>query len=167
MEVRGLEKKFLKNLCIRTLLWSVGTEDKEGSKVLWFCTSCDAAWCAFCGNQLPVVQNKNDRNQTHLYCDGQQKFKIYKAMVELEDACKIYTEGRQVTCCFFLHLPISCPKSGQLSCQKAMICRFSAVIISKVLTTVQIFALPNSKLLQHLNLLYPTFIDILRFGRRS
>jgi hypothetical protein len=73
-------------------------EKKEGSKV-FLCTSCDAAWCAFCGGQLPVIQEEhtgsgnNNDNRMHADCSGQEKFLLFKCMVELKDACQIYTQG--------------------------------------------------------------------------
>ncbi|KAH9562737.1 hypothetical protein CY35_05G087400 [Sphagnum magellanicum] len=86
----------------------VSAEEKtlEGSNEVqfWLCTSCDAAWCAFCGVQLPattIQQNKLGgkdfpHQMYHADCSGRQKFLLYKFMLELEDARKIYTQGRQV-----------------------------------------------------------------------
>ncbi len=36
--------------------------------------------------------NNND-NRMHADCSGQEKFLLFKCMVELKDACQIYTQG--------------------------------------------------------------------------
>jgi hypothetical protein len=79
-------------LCLHSGGYSV-----EGSKVFWSCTSCDAVWCAFCGKHMPAARSKSDRNKMHMQCKGQWKFMVYKCMVDLEEACRILTQGRQVT----------------------------------------------------------------------
>ncbi|XP_024395167.1 uncharacterized protein [Physcomitrium patens] len=70
---------------------------EEGSRVFWLCTSCDSAWCAFCGKQMPVSRIKSDPNKLHTHCTGKWRFMVYKCMVELEEACKILSRGKQDT----------------------------------------------------------------------
>jgi hypothetical protein len=80
------------------------TLEESNEVQFWLCTSCDAAWCAFCGVQLPgttIQQSKlrgkdSPHRMYHADCSGRQKFLLYKFMLELEDARKIYTQGRQV-----------------------------------------------------------------------
>lgn len=91
---------------LRICLHSVGYSE-EGSKVFWSCTSCEAVWCAFCGKHIPVSRSKSDRNKIHMGCKGQWKFMVYRCMVELEEACRIFKQGRQVTHVFSFSSPLS------------------------------------------------------------
>ncbi|KAG0588405.1 hypothetical protein KC19_2G240500 [Ceratodon purpureus] len=81
----------------KDLLIPEGGYKDEGSKVFWSCVSCDTVWCAFCGKHMPAARSKNERNKMHMQCKGQWKFMVYKCMVDLDEACVILTQGRQVT----------------------------------------------------------------------
>ncbi|KAG6556424.1 hypothetical protein Mapa_002367 [Marchantia paleacea] len=92
LQVRGIQRKCMKQQCVRLLLNTVGLDEKEANRAVWICTTCEAAWCVACGVQIPLT-SKNDKSKGHAHCEGVQRYEVYKSLVDLNEACSIYTLG--------------------------------------------------------------------------
>lgn len=95
-DIRELPRKYLKDVCIQNILCSVGRSKREQDKALWLCTTCDHTWCAYCGFLMPLMRKRSDRQNVHTECSGQQRFKMYECMMQLEAASKSYSTSHQV-----------------------------------------------------------------------
>lgn len=84
----------MKQQCVKLLLKTVGLDEKEDDRSVWICTTCEAAWCVACGDQIPP-SSKPDDIKVHAHCEGTQRYEIYKSLVDLSEACTIYTLGLQ------------------------------------------------------------------------
>lgn len=94
LEVRGIKKKYLKHSSARELSRAVRLPDKEGNRAVWLCITCDASWCAACGCELPFTKSQRDRKNVHTQCRGKQRYEIYKSLLDLEAANRVYTQGK-------------------------------------------------------------------------
>ncbi|KAJ7530993.1 hypothetical protein O6H91_14G027500 [Diphasiastrum complanatum] len=96
LDVRGLSfPNCTKRSCVKLLLSNIGGDPKH-TDALWVCTTCEAAWCGGCGVRMPlnILQSKT-HNASHLFCDRQRKYPIYKAIHDLKKAWHYYTSGSE------------------------------------------------------------------------
>lgn len=91
---RGFQSKFMKgDVCNPSLFSYTGWSKKGQSKAQWACTRCGRTWCALCGMVVSLIRGKTDHHTT---CTGQQTFKLYESMMQLEAACTSYSATDEV-----------------------------------------------------------------------
>jgi baculoviral IAP repeat-containing protein 6 len=92
---RGLQSKFVKgDVCNPSLFSYTGWSKKGQSKAQWACSRCGRTWCALCGMVVSWIRGKTDHYTT---CTGQQTFKLYESMMQLEAAYTSYSATDEAT----------------------------------------------------------------------
>ncbi|KAL3690077.1 hypothetical protein R1sor_016386 [Riccia sorocarpa] len=93
LQVRGINRRCMKQQCVKLLLKTVGVDEKE-DRAVWICTTCEGAWCVACGIPIPP-SSRPEEIKVHPVCAGSVRYKIYKSLEDLGEACRIYTLGLQ------------------------------------------------------------------------
>ncbi|KAL2632127.1 hypothetical protein R1flu_016813 [Riccia fluitans] len=93
LQVRGIDRKGMKQQCVKLLLKTIGLDEKE-DKAAWICTTCEAVWCVACGVQIPPSSRPHEI-KVHPNCVGTVRYDIYKSLVDLREASRVYTLGVQ------------------------------------------------------------------------